>query len=79
MLRRLLRVITILHTRSTGINSDFFGDFLRMLLDPGEPGFCRFCWVFKGCFGKRGSLNVVILWFPCGGMCGKRGHRDDSF
>jgi hypothetical protein len=79
MLRRL-RVITILPIRSTGIKSGrIFQNYFWMLLDPGEPGFCGFCRVFKGCFGNRGSQSVVILWFQCGEMRGKCGHRDDSF
>lgn len=42
MLRRRLRVITILHTRSTGINSDFFGDFFEDAAEPRGTGVLQF-------------------------------------
>jgi hypothetical protein len=52
---------------------------LRKLLDPGEPGFCSFCWVFKGVFWEKRVENVVFLWIKRGEMCGKDGLRADSF
>jgi hypothetical protein len=34
-----------------------------------------FCWGF----GEKCALDVVILWFGCGGLCGEGGLLDVGF
>jgi hypothetical protein len=34
-----------------------------------------FCWGF----GEIGCAGVVLLWWVCGGVCGKRGELMDTF
>jgi hypothetical protein len=36
-------------------------------------------WCFIGGFWKKRVVNVVLLWWVCGGMCGKRGHLANTF